>query len=651
MSELVPNGQSLSASETGMTVREWNDTHRYFPTDRWIHQLFEGQAAIAPEHIAVQLEHKTLTYQELNARANVLAHRLLSSGISTNCPVAICVERSLEMIVGLVGIMKAGAAYVPIDPEAPTDRINTMVRDSGATIVLIQEKFRDRVQVKSEIMIVDAPEVSQSYASDQNPSVAISGNDAAYMIFTSGSTGRPKLAINTHIGILNRLLWMQDTYRLTPADRVLHKTPFTFDVSVWEFFWPLMVGARIVVARPNGHKDPVYLSRAINEYQIGTIHFVPSMLAGFLELGDMALCGSLKRVICSGEALSKNLMDRFFSSSSAELHNLYGPTEAAVDVTFFPCKVNDDHDGAFVPIGRPIANTQIYILDPDLNPMPVGTAGELHIGGVQVGRGYRNQDELTKEKFIPDPFSQAPNARLYRTGDSARWLPDGNIEFLGRMDYQVKIRGVRIEPSEIEAAMLAHPHIDQVVVQAAHNHLNENELIAYLVCRSQQIPSVFEIRSFLEQRLPDVMVPTHYVYLDELPLNSNGKIDRKQLPLPDRSKLNLEYTAPSTAPQRELTSIWTELLDVSPIGIHNNFFVLGGHSLLAARMVQRIEQTFAVAIPLSSVYDYPTIAELASTITSAKNNQSHEPVMEGLLAEIENMSPDDIECAFARLDG
>src|SRR5947208_5282852 len=394
------------------------------------------------------------------------------------------------------------------------------------------------------------------------------------MIYTSGSTGKPKGAMNSHRAICNRLLWMQDAYQLHATDRVLQKTPFSFDVSVWEFFWPLMTGARLVIALPEGHKDSGYLVRLIRERSITTLHFVPSMMRVFLEEEGVEACGSLRRVICSGEALPHELQERCFTRLPwVELHNLYGPTEAAVDVTYWACRRGDER--LTVPIGRPVANTQTYVLDAQMRPVPVGVPGELYIGGVQVGRGYAGRPDLTAERFVPDPFSKTPGARLYRTGDLVRHLPDGAIECLGRLDYQVKIRGQRIELGEIEATLDRHAGVRQSVV-VAQAQAGDQRLVAYVVPQ-QEAPSSEELKQHLLRTLPQYMVPSIFVFLQALPLTPSGKVDRKQLPVPDRSApQRIAHTAPRTPTEDMVMGMFREVLERADFGVFDNFFDLGG---------------------------------------------------------------------------
>ncbi|HLL46748.1 MAG TPA: amino acid adenylation domain-containing protein, partial [Longimicrobiaceae bacterium] len=442
----------LPGAERRQVLEAWNATEAEYPRESCIHELFEAQAARTPDAAAVVFEGGALTYGELNARANRLAHHLRGLGVGPEARVAICVERGPEMVAGLLAVLKAGGAYVPLDPAYPADRLRHMLEDSAPAVLLTQGALAGRLGA-AELTVLDlqAGEPAWASRSETNPERAgLTPDHLAYVIYTSGSTGRPKGVMNQHRGVVNRLVWMQRAYELSPHEAVLQKTPFSFDVSVWEFFWPLLAGARLVVARPQGHTDPGYLVRTIRREGITTVHFVPSMLQVFLEHPEAGTCSGLARVVCSGEALPAPLVRRFHDRLPASaLYNLYGPTEAAVDVTAWSCEPGTARAG--VPIGRPVANTRIYLLDALGEPVPAGVAGELHVGGVQVARGYLGRPELTAERFLPDPFSPAPGARLYRTGDLGRWLPDGAIEYLGRSDFQVKVRGFRIEPGEVEA--------------------------------------------------------------------------------------------------------------------------------------------------------------------------------------------------------
>ena len=607
----------LSEQQKYQLLVEWNDTECEYPTDKCIHQLFEEQVEKTPLSVAVVFDTEQLTYQQLNQRANQLAHHLQSLGVKPEVLVGICVERSIEMVVGLLGILKAGGAYVPLDPTYPQERLSYMLADSGVEVLLTQQSLVESLPSHTAQMVsLDTDWGAIAQYSQKNLNVGISSDNLAYVIYTSGSTGQPKGVMNTHQGIHNRLLWMQQSYQLTSSDRVVQKTPFSFDVSVWEFFWPLLTGARIVVAIPEGHKDSSYLVNLISEQQITTIHFVPLMLQVFLQELNSQNCSCLKRVFCSGEALPFEVTQRLFSKLECELHNLYGPTEAAIDVTFWQCQPQENLQ--IVPIGRPINNTQIYILDEYHQPVPIGVPGELYIGGDGLARGYLNRPELTREKFIPNPFCDGKSERLYKTGDLARYLSDGNIEYLGRIDNQVKIRGFRIELGEIEAVLSAHPQIQQAVVIAREDIPGNKRLVAYVVTSDESL-TINQVREFIKQKLTEYMVPSAFVILDSLPLTPNGKIDRKALPKPDGEiTREHEYVAPRSPSEEIIANIFATVVSVQNVGIHDNFFTLGGHSLLATQLISRLRLAFSVEIPLRTVFESPTVNQLDQTITQLR---------------------------------
>ncbi|BAY48984.1 peptide synthetase [Scytonema sp. HK-05] len=604
----------LTEAERQLLV-DWNDTQADYPQDQCIHELFEAQVERSPDAIAVIFEDQQLTYRELNTKANQLAHHLQTLGVAPEVLVGICVERSLEMVIALLGILKAGGAYVPLDPAYPQERLAFMLHETSVPVLLTQARLLESLPYhQAKVICLDADWDAISQQRQENPTGWVTINNLAYVIYTSGSTGRPKGAMNTHMGICNRLLWMQDTYQFTPADSVLQKTPFSFDVSVWEFFLPLLDGSRLVVAQPGGHQDSAYLVKLIAQEQITTLHFVPSMLQVFLQEPGLEKCKSLKRVICSGEALPFELQKRFFASLDAELHNLYGPTEAAIDVTFWTCKRQSDLP--IVPIGRPIANTQIYLLDSQGQPVPIGVPGELHIGGKGLARGYLNRPELSAEKFISNPFSDEPGARLYKTGDLCRYLPDGNIEFLDRIDNQVKIRGFRIELGEIEAALTQHSAVRASVVVVREDEPGSKRLVAYVVPHPEQALTITELRRFLKDKLPEYMMPSAFMILKALPLTPNGKVNRQALPAPELARPDLEksFAEPRTPIEEVLAAIWIDILRLEQVGIHDNFFELGGHSLLATQVISRLRKVFQVELPLRCLFESPTIAELAETI-------------------------------------
>ncbi len=619
----------LSDVEQSRLLVEWNDTRVEYPRDIPLHELIEAQVEKTPDADAVVYESKHLSYRELNERANQLARYLQSNGVGPDTLVGVCAERSIELVIALLASMKAGGAYVPLDPEYPKDRLETMVRDANPPVVLTQAHLLDRLPSGTKnVFALDRDWSSLKSESTQNLGVHLSGKNLAYAIYTSGSTGKPKGVPNIHEGIVNRVLWMQDMYQLTANDRVLQKTPFSFDVSVWEFFWPLLTGAALVMARPGGHRDPAYLVDVIAGQGITTLHFVPSMLSIFLETAGLQRCSSVRQVFASGEALPFELQQRFFERmATAELHNLYGPTEAAVDVTYWPCR--PDCNKLIVPIGRPVANTQIYILDPNLQPTPIGVPGELHIGGIQLARGYLNRPELTAEKFIPDPFSKVAGARLYKTGDLARFLSDGAIEYLGRTDFQVKLRGLRIELGEIESVLGRCDGILQAVVVVREDRPGDKRLVAYLKAAPDWQLDDAILRRELKAQLPEYMVPSRFVLLESLPMTSSGKVDRKSLPVPPPEELDeRSKVGPRNDIEVMVASRFANVLGLPKVGITDNFFELGGHSLLAGRLLAQINEATGRQIPLSAMFRGATVESLAKLVAFGSENDRDPILME-----------------------
>ena len=610
----------LPHAERRQILIEWNATEKAFPKNHFLHELFEFQAEQTPDAIAAECEGRVLTYNELNRRANQVAWKLISFGTKPGDLVAICTDRSLEMITGLLGILKSGAAYVPLDPGYPKDRLAYMMRDAEASVLLTHTHLDALLPAhQARVLSLDSNWQEQmSSLPDNNPNIHLNEADLAYVIYTSGSTGQPKGAMNTHAGILNRLLWMQEKFQLTSSDALLQKTPFSFDVSVWELFSPLIAGARLVIAKPGGHQDSGYLAETIRSHQITMVHFVPSMLQIFLEESQARNCGSVKRVICSGEALSLELKERFFNCMRCELHNLYGPTEASVEVTWWRCQKDDRL--RTVPIGYPIANTQMYVLDREMKPAPQGVPGELHIAGTGVARGYWNRPALTAEKFLPNPFGDA-GSRLYRTGDLGRHREDGAIEYLDRIDHQVKLRGFRIELGEIEARLAEHESVREAVVIAREDAPGDKRLVAYVTSARANADGATagidagELRAHLRSDLPEQMVPAAYVLLEKLPLTANGKLDRKALPAPNAGAYTKhEYEAPLSAIETKLAAIWAQVLKVEQVGRNNNFFALGGHSLLATRVASSVRSSLGVELTIRTVFETSSLAELAESV-------------------------------------
>ncbi|HEU0079301.1 MAG TPA: amino acid adenylation domain-containing protein, partial [Longimicrobiaceae bacterium] len=624
----------------------WNDTAEDLGgAGATLHALIEAQARRTPGAVAIAFEGRALTFAELDARAESLAAALRGMGVGPESRVGVCMERSAELVTALLGVLKSGGAYVPLDPGYPAERLAYMAADAAVPVLLTQERLLGTIPgFGGEIVCVDTPHPpAPSPASGEGENdtsaredrqrgdspppergrvaslsepgggLSVDPDNLAYVIYTSGSTGQPKGAMNAHRGIVNRLLWMQRHFGLTADDVVLQKTPFSFDVSVWELFWPLLAGARLVLAKPDGHRDPAYLSELVEREGITTLHFVPSMLQAFLEAGEPARCGSVRRVVCSGEALGPEVRDRFFERlPRAELHNLYGPTEAAVDVTFHACAPGTPT----VPIGRPVANTRVHVLDGRLAQAPVGVPGELYIAGVQVGRGYHGRPELTAETFVPDPLAAEAGARMYRTGDRARWLASGEVEYLGRLDGQVKVRGFRIEPGEVEAALRRHASVGDAAV-VVRTDAGRPRLVGYVVAARGAAVDAEALRAHLAAWVPEYMVPSALVAMETLPLTPSGKLDRRALPAPGEDAASrAEHVAPRTEAEAALAGVWRELLRVESVGAHDNFFALGGDSILSIQMVSRAAAA-GVRIAPWQVFQHQTLAGLASVADTA----------------------------------
>ncbi len=609
----------LGAAERWQLVGELGDTAAsYAEADRCLHRLFELQAARTPDAVAVTSDRGSLTYRRLDEAANQVAHRLRRLGVGPEVVAGVLMQRSLEMVVALYGVLKAGGAYLPLDPELPPERLAFMAAQTGSPAVLAQEGLEAPAGLGSTVVVLDG----ELRALEGEPRTALptgaGADNLAYVIYTSGSTGRPKGVMNAHRGIVNRLLWMQHAHPLRPDDRLLQKTPFSFDVSVPELFWPLLTGARLVMARPGGHRDPAYLARTIAQQAITTIHFVPSMLQAFLATADLELCGSLRRVLASGEALTWELEQGCLARLGVPLHNLYGPTEAAVEVSFWSCRRPPRPRS--VPIGRPIANTRLQPVDARLEPVPLGVPGELLIGGIQVARGYRSGPSLTAESFVPDPFGAA-GTRVYRTGDLTRFLADGRIEFLGRRDHQIKMRGFRIELGEIEAVLREHPGVRQAAVTRVEAPLGAR-LVAHVV-PAGEAPDAAALRAAAQRRLPEYMVPAAFAFADELPMTASGKVDRRALAgeaarAAEGALDHAAYVAPSGPVEEMAAAIFAEVLRAERVGANDHFFALGGHSLLATRVVSRLREVFAVELPVRAIFEHPTVGELARLVEAAR---------------------------------
>jgi amino acid adenylation domain-containing protein len=609
----------LTPAERNQILLEWNETRIDYQQESCLHELFEAQARRTPEAVAIVCEEEEISYGELNRMGDKLARFLRQKGVTTDQRVGLLMERSVDMIVGQLGVLKAGGTYLPLDPDYPHDRLSFMLQDAAVLILLTQERLAGRVpQSEAMVIFLDTEWAAMPESGAEDSVSRVAAGNLAYVIYTSGSTGRPKGVMISHRAICNHLLWRQSAYSLTPGDRFLHKAPFVFDISVWEIFGTLLAGARLIMARPGGQQDFEYILKLMSTEGITVAHFSPAALEMFIDTKGAESCHLLRSVFCGGDFLSNSLQERFFSRLGARLQNQYGPTETTVDVTVWDCEPGSSRNQ--VPIGRPIANTQTYILDSSLRPVPVGVPGELHIGGTSLARGYLGRPDLTAEKFIPHPFNIFAGARLYKTGDLARFMPGGEIEFLGRIDNQVKVRGFRIELGEIESVLSEHPFVKQAVLLVTGSESNLC-LVAYIVPEDGQVLSVGQLRRYLLERLPEYMAPQVFVMLPRLPLLPNGKIDRRALPPPeqDRPQLDHAYTAARNNTEKTIAAIWTELLPVKTVGVHDNFFELGGHSLLAMRLISRLRETIKIDVPLELLFKAPTVAGLAEIIETSES--------------------------------
>jgi amino acid adenylation domain-containing protein len=603
----------LTGPERDWILRDWNNTRVDYPQNLCLHHLFERQAARTPEAIAVTFGDQSLTYAYLDARATALANRLRRLGVGPDVRVAVCVERSPEMVVALLGVLKVGGAYVPLDPAYPAQRVEYMLADSAAPVVLTQRGLVDRLPASPATVVCLDEEPAYSPGEDTGDT-GVRPENLAYVIYTSGSTGRPKGVQIPHRAIVNLLLSMCESPGLVAGDTLLAVTTISFDIAALELFGPLAAGARVVLAGRGEAADPGRLAALLASSGATVMQATPATWRMLLEggwRGDERL-----KALCGGEALPRDLARRLLPACGA-LWNMYGPTETTVWST---CRRMDSAAGA-ISIGRGIANTRLYVLDSHLQPVPPGVAGEVWIAGAGLARGYLNNPALTAEKFLPEPFCGEPGARMYRTGDRARWLSDGTLEHLGRLDAQVKVRGFRIELGEVEAALAAHAAVSQAAAAVREDMVGNNRLVAYLVCRDgAEVPDPAELRSHLRERLPEYMVPAVFVAMHTLPLTSNGKVDRKALPAPpeDRPELAARYVAPRGPVEEELAEVWASVLGVARVGAEDNFFELGGNSLLAARVVARLRGELGVEVPLRALFEAPTVAGLAGAVDAAR---------------------------------
>ncbi len=615
----------LTGEEKVQLLQEWNATQRDYPGDRCLHQLFEEQVAQRPDKVAVVCADTSFTYRELNERANQLAHYLRQQGVGPDILVGIYMERSLDMLVALLGILKTGGAYVPLDPAYPQERLTYMLKDSQTQFLLTQQMLMNKLLPQGALKVVcldtDWKIIAQEACIESQD--MLSSDNLLYIIYTSGSSGRPKGVQITHRSVVNVLSAVQQMLPMASSDSMLGITTLSFDIAAVEFFLPLITGACLLLQKHDVIVDSVQLLEQITTTCPTVVQATPATWRMLLDAGLSTL--SELKIISTGEALPGDVRDQLLARHPQSFWNLYGPSETTIFST--GCLLTSKSDA--LSIGRPIANTQIYVLDRMMQPVPIGVIGEIYIGGAGLARGYLNRPDLTNEKFVPNPFTDLPGDRLYRTGDLARYFPDGSIDFLGRTDHQVKLRGFRIELEEIEAVLKQYPDVKQAVVIARNDSLEDKYLAAYIVLKQGNNPSPSAIRQALKDVLPDYMIPSAFSFLDALPLTPNGKVDRLALPAPDMLKGTSAhiFAAPTKIVHYQLQQIWEEALHIQPIGIRDNFFELGGHSLLAARTAARIEQIFGKKIALSTLLANPTIEQLAEAMQKLNSTSNSSPVV------------------------
>lgn len=621
----------LSEQDQIQLLSTWNDTVTPYP-EMSIQQLIEAQVIRTPDKAAIQFGSRTLTYREMNARANQLARHLRELGVGPETLVGICVERSLEMVIGLLGILKAGGAYVPLDPANPPDRLAYILDDACPKILLTQQALLEKMPARQHVMCLDGEDDILAQHGQDNPAHITLPDHLAYIIYTSGSTGKPKGTLNTHRNVVNHTFAYIKYTHLNQDDRMIQFASINFDASVEELFHSISIGATMVIRPVEFMGAGAEFSNWVEQQRISLLNLPTSLWQEWvhaLEERSAHLPSCVRAVVLGGEKVQAETYRRWQEQPERQAVlwiNSYGPTEATITASSFTGDANTVSRYAEIPIGRPLMNYSIYLLDPQLNPVPIGVSGELHIAGDGLARGYHRQPDLTADKFIPDPFSRVPGARMYKSGDLACHLTDGNIEYRGRIDHQFKIRGYRIEPGEIEAALTALPQVRDAIVLVREDVPGNQQLVAYLVpAMTTSMPSSAELRQDLSQNLPEYMIPTHFIALPAFPLNVNDKIDRKALPAPDLSQTSENFVAPGTATEHKLALIWTNILKLDKIGIHDDFFALGGHSLLALQMVSRITQAFAITLPLDLLFGMKNIHLIAAYIDSLKTLNTSAP--------------------------
>ncbi len=645
----IPDLEILDPDERRRLLIDWNATRTEYPSNSRIYELFEAQAARAPGCLAVVFGDEEVTYGELNRRANRLARRLRALGVERDTLVGLCLEASVEMVVAMLGILKAGGAYVPLDPTYPRQRLALMGEDARFPVVVTRDRLRGRLPETAtgggtQVVCVEGGGEGTDDGGENLPG-GTAGTDLVYVIYTSGSTGRPKGVAVPHRGV-TRLVVNTDYLRIVPADRVAQASTCTFDAATFEIWGALLNGATLVGIPRDVLLSPRALAAELRARRISVLFLTTDLFNQVVaEVPDAF--ASLRALLFGGSAVDPRRVREVLEHGPPEaLLHVYGPTESTTFATWY--RVEAVAEGAStVPIGRPVANTQAYVLDGQLKPVPVGVPGELYLGGDGLARGYWNRPDLTAERFVPDPYADEPGARLYRTGDLARYLPDGNIEFLGRLDDQVKIRGFRVEPGEVEAYLRRHPSVREAAVVAREDIHGDKRLVAYVVPKSGGGELQAALYAFLEERLPTYMLPTSIVLLERLPLNQNGKVDRRMLPVPERVRPGGDHTPPRNPVEEQLAAIWSQLLGLERVGVHDNFFELGGHSLLATRLISRVRETFQTELPVRCLFDHPTVAGLAGVLLEDPTSRARVEKTAQLLVELDQLSEEDIEARLA----
>jgi len=611
------------------------------------HQLFEAQARDTPDIVAVVFGEQSLSYRELDCRANQLARRLRSLGVAPEVPVGICMERSFELVIAVLGLLKAGGVYVPLDPSNPKERLSFIVKETRPQVLLAQERvleYLPEVDAKSICLDKDWSTVfKESAAPVEN---LISSENLGFLIYTSGSTGEPKAVMLPYRPRDSRISHEHKIYQLTANDRHVLKSSISFTLLLRELFWPLLTGAQLIINPPGTETDMDYLLQLIAKHKISIITLTPSTLRAILSQPRLERCRSLRHICCFGEPLTADLETLYFSKLSAELTLYYGATEAP-SATYRKCQPSET--GNITELGQTLPGVQLHLLNDSLERVSNGTCGEIYLGG-KLARGYFKRPDLTAEKFIPHPFSQEPGARLYKTGDFGRLLPSGGIEFVGRVDDLVKVRGFRIELGEIAKTIRQHPEINDAFVLALDADSDRSRIVAYAVPNLRSTISATDLRSYVRKKLPDYMVPARFIFLDALPVSPNGKIDRKALPVPGRSRpeLDVPYIAARSPVETELAKIWAEVLAIDRVGIHDNFFDLGGHSLAATRVISRVIQKCQLELPIKALFESPTVAEMALVITLNQTRKANQEELERMLSELGKMSEEEAETVLAK---